>query len=157
MQQTVITHLDELEKHPAPVFKLYDVFNQLNHRNTDLLKQVYSDDLTFRDPFHSMESLSEMQNYCSNLYKKVDHCHFQFKHGCITQDTAYTTWVMTLAHPKLNRGKRYEVEGTSYLKYHEKIYFHQDFFDGGSLLYERIPVVSTFIRLIKSKTKASQS
>ena len=151
MPSNYLESLDELKQHPSPISRFYEVYNELNANNLNLLNEVYRQDIQFIDPFHSMSGMKDLQHYFQQLYQNVEYCQFTFEKACLSQHHAYTSWTLTMEHPRLNKGKRYEVNGTSFLKFDDKIYFHQDYFDGGQLIYERLPWVGYLIRLIKSR------
>lgn len=62
------------------------------------------------------------------------------------------TWTMSYQHPKLNGGKTIAVKGASQLNFDEKrIVRHRDYFDGGALLYEHIPLLKRVIFFLKNR------
>ena len=59
---------------------------------------------------------------------------------------------MTAKHPKFLKGQSVRVEGASFLKTRNgKIYYHRDYFDMGSLLYEHLPLLGKIIQKIKQR------
>ena len=46
-------------------------FAALSKDNLELLGELYSDDVLFRDPLHEVRGLSEMRRYFSELYADV--------------------------------------------------------------------------------------
>jgi hypothetical protein len=56
---------------------------------------------------------------------------------------------MKYAHPKLNKGRIITIEGASLIRFNDKVYYHRDYFDGGQLLYEHIPVMGKLIQTLK--------
>ena len=116
-----------------------------------LLEEVYAEDLRFQDSFHKIDSRDDFLNYCAELYENLKSCEFDFHDQWITEDQAMLTWTMTYSHPKLKRGQDITVQGASHLRFNEKVYFHQDYFDGGALLYEHVPVLGTIIQQLKKR------
>lgn len=55
-------------------------FTALNKDNLDLLGELYSDDLLFRDPLHEVHGLTAVRRYFAELYANVEALHFEF-HG----------------------------------------------------------------------------
>lgn len=147
--------LDALERHPSPVYRFYQVYNQLHRDNLALLDELYEEDVIFEDPIHRLQSLQALRDYFTRLYSNVQHCHFEFQQACVSEHHAYTTWVMHVQHPKLNGGRRYKVEGTSFIQFEEKIALHRDFLDGGQLLYEKLPVLGKLLQYVKQRAALS--
>jgi len=125
----------------------------LNKDNLDLLDTLYCDNTTFIDPFNQVESLTNLKKYFSELYENVQSISFDFIDESSNTNDHYITWKMRLAHPKLNSGSEFIVDGATHLKSDEsnKISYHRDYFDGASMIYERVPVIGKIIKLIKSR------
>lgn len=117
----------------------------------DLLEEVYAEDLLFQDSFHKIESREAFLNYCSELYQNLSSCDFEFHDQWLSDGQAMLTWTMTYSHPKLKRGRHITVQGASHIRFNEKVYFHQDYFDGGALLYEHVPVLGSIIQQLKKR------
>ena len=117
----------------------------------DLLNEVYAENLLFQDSFHKIEGRDAFLHYCAELYQNLKSCDFDFHDQWINGGQAMLTWTMTYRHPKLNRGRYISVQGASHIRFNEKIYFHQDYFDGGALLYEHVPVLGSVIQQLKKR------
>ena len=117
----------------------------------ELLVEVYDENLLFQDSFHKIESREAFLHYCSELYENLTSCDFDFHDQWVNDGQAMLTWTMTYSHPKLNRGKPIAVKGASHIRFADKVYFHQDYFDGGALLYEHVPVLGSIIQQLKKR------
>ena len=67
---------------------------------------------------------------------------------------AFITWTMSFAHPKLNGHKKITVNGVSEIKFDERITYHRDYFDVGSMFYEQVPILKTIIQALKNRLVA---
>jgi hypothetical protein len=130
--------------------RLYANLDQANS-GSDLIDQLYSEDMMFKDSFHSINGRDEFKLYCASLYENLSACDFLFHKNWITENDAMLTWTMTFSHPRLKGGRLISVEGASEISFDEKIYFHQDYFDGGDLLYEHVPVLGSVISYLKKR------
>ncbi|MFT6122958.1 MAG: hypothetical protein ACJASG_001486 [Oleiphilaceae bacterium] len=132
------------------------LYATLNHANSgsDLIDQVYHQDMTFKDSFHSINGRDDFKQYCASLYENLSACDFVFHKSWITENDAMLTWTMTFSHPRLRGGRSISVEGASEISFNEKIYAHQDYFDGGDLLYEHIPLLGSVIGFLKKRMNA---
>ena len=61
---------------------------------------------------------------------------------------------MRFAHPKLNGHKEITVTGVSEIKFDERITYHRDYFDVGSMFYEQVPILKTIIQALKKRLVA---
>ncbi|CAH0540602.1 nuclear transport factor 2 family protein [Vibrio marisflavi] len=129
-----------------------EVFQQLNKANLNSLKEVYHQDVVFEDAAHRIEGWSNLEQYFENLYANVIQCDFSIEETHQTGDSGFLVWLMSLRHPKLNRGEVVQVRGISHLKLNQdKVIYHRDYFDLGEMLYEHIPVLGAIIKSIKRK------
>jgi hypothetical protein len=127
-------------------------FAALDASNLHRLKQLYSDDVRFTDPLHDIQSLTALQDYFAQLYANVSELGFSF-HGYdqVEEGSGYLRWTMHYRHPRLHRGQLIEVEGCSFLLWHDKVYRHRDYFDAGALLYEHLPIMGSAIGWLKGR------
>jgi hypothetical protein len=130
-----------------------DLYQTLNAKNihAGLIERVYRDDIQFKDSFHSLDGITAFTQYCESIYENVLYSTFNFHEQMISKDQAMLTWTMNYAHPKLNGGNNIAVKGSSHIRYSDKIYMHQDYIDGGELLYEHIPVLRWVIKKLKAR------
>lgn len=137
--------------------KLIDNFKNLyQNLNKDtvesgLIEAVYSENMVFKDTFHEFENRSDFILYCHSIYENVIYSKFEFHETMISNEQAMLTWTMHYAHPKLKSGGNIAVKGASHIKFSNSVHYHQDYIDGGELLYEHIPVLSWVIKKLKSR------
>lgn len=130
-----------------------ETFNKLDKSCTKKLYSIYANDIVFIDPLHRVEGIEALERDFEALYANVIDCHFDFHHGTRDGDRGYVAWTMILRHRRLCGGRQFEVEGCSTLRFASsdggKVIHHQDHFDAGALLYERLPLLGALIRRIK--------
>jgi limonene-1,2-epoxide hydrolase len=139
--------------HPVIVDTFINMYQQLNKDNLFLLRQVYRDDIYFRDPMHHVEGIEALTDYFANMYQNITHIEFDIKEVVISADKqqAALYWTMSYSHPKLSKGQLINVEGMSQLKFSAKIFSHRDYFDLGQMLYEQVPFLGGLIGLLKNR------
>ena len=128
-----------------------NVFSQLQRNNVGLIDHIYEPHVVFIDPFHEVNGLANLRDYFVNMYENVTNCIFTFEHQIVNSKSGALFWTMTLTHKNLNRGAAIEVNGSSLIRFQDKIHFHQDYFDAGALLYEHIPLLRNVIKTIKAR------
>ena len=58
---------------------------------------------------------------------------------------------MSFATPRLNAGETIHVDGITLLKVRDDaIFFHQDYYDLGQMVYEHVPILKFIINKIKA-------
>ena len=125
----------------------------LNRENIDSgwLDNIYDPNMVFQDCFHHIEGLDHFKRYCSGLYASVLHTRFEFHDQWVKEGSAVLTWTLCYAHPQLLGGQTITVPGSTVIHFHEKITHHQDYFDGGAMLYEHLPLLGTAVRFFKKR------
>ncbi len=136
--------------------RFFNTYQRLNRDNLDLLKEIYSDDIRFSDPAHSLNGLPALRDYFAELYANVEDITFDFSSPRISNDQVFVQWVMRLRHPRLNRGGEVEVPGISCLHFTENdlVDEHRDYFDLGVMLYEQLPLLGFLVRAVKRRLSA---
>lgn len=135
------------------VERLKSMFERLNASNcySNLIDEVYRSDMLFEDSFHSIEGIDSFKAYCSSLYQNLRFCDFVFHQQWVGVDDAMLTWTMSYSHARLKGGRVIQVDGATHIKFDDKVYFHKDYFDGGALLYEQVPLLGSVIKQIKKR------
>ncbi|MFN2353737.1 MAG: nuclear transport factor 2 family protein [Desulfopila sp.] len=130
-----------------------ETYKRIDKNNLSLLDDIYSADIAFVDPAHRVEGLDNLHAYFTGLYDTINSISFSFSHCIQTDDAGYIQWQMTFSHPRLNRGDTINLPGVSFIRFgpSNKVFFHQDFFDLGAMLYEHIPLLGGAIRRIKRR------
>ena len=127
------------------------LFTTMNREKIPRLAGVYADDICFIDPFHQVEGLAHFSAYMASLFDNLSHYEVKVEDVVQQSDCAFITWQMRYQHSAIKRGKMIEVDGASKLLFHDKIYWHQDYFDAGSMMYEHLPVLGTAVRWVKKR------
>ena len=127
-----------------------ETFQEMNAENVGIIQKIYDEKITFEDPFHRVIGYENLETYFKRLYINVESINFEFHEEVANHDAVFLTWTMRLVHPKLNGGKEISVNGASHLKIRgDKIVYHKDYFDGGAMLYEQVPIIGGLVRWIK--------
>lgn len=144
---------------PKIVQQFMSMYQVLNKDNLHQLQSVYSDDVVFIDALHEVKGLPALESYFAAMYgnltsssiKVTDVQSSSHADSVVGEGTAYLTWVMVYAHPKLAAGKMITLDGVTQIRFDEKVTYHRDYADMGQMLYEHIPVLGSVIRLIKHR------
>ena len=126
-------------------------FNGLNKNNLHILNDFYDENIDFTDPVGNIQGLSLLKKYYGHVYKNVNSINFEFEQINQQDNTFFAKWKMNLQVKGLNANTPYSVEGFSVLRFtaQDKVDYHRDYLDLGSMVYEKIPVLGKAIKLIK--------
>ncbi|UJF18368.1 nuclear transport factor 2 family protein [Vibrio sp. SS-MA-C1-2] len=125
-------------------------YQDLSKDKISSLSTLYQQDAVLEDPVHKLTGLNNIEEYFSRLLENISYCQFDIETIVIQDQTAFITWVMRFAHPKINQGNEIAVPGVSHLLFIDKINYHRDYYDLGGMLYEHIPLLNMIIKKIKS-------
>ena len=152
---------DGMNEASLVVKKFKRLFERMSY-DTDIeqmVNDVYGTEMVFEDCFHRLEGKDSFRSYCKDMYKNVLSCEFVFHQDWINRHDAMISWTLTYRHKFLKRGQCISVDGTSLIRFGlegdggdgDKIFYHRDYIDGGSMLYEHIPLLGTAIRQLKKR------
>lgn len=129
-------------------FKLF--YKDVKHPQLDRIEEIYSDDVRFKDPVHQIQGVAELHAYLSSMCDNVTSGRFEFLDQLIGVDTAYIKWNMYFSHPKLGK-QTHAVRGMTQIQFKERIYYHEDVYDLGEMLYEHVPVLGRAVKGLKNR------
>ncbi|WP_438865078.1 nuclear transport factor 2 family protein [Neptunicella sp.] len=143
----------DLETSKKLILAVQNLFEKMDKPEFDsaMFNAVYADNIRFEDSFHQLQGLENFKQYCASLYENLDYCRFTFHSHLIEPGQGMTRWTMDYAHPRLNGGHNIQVEGCSFLQFGDKVVSHRDYFDGGQLLYEHVPILGRVIKALKHR------
>jgi hypothetical protein len=127
-------------------FKNY--FRVMHEADLARLREIYSDQILFKDPVHDIRGLVELEDYFTSMCADLSDCRFEYLDEVVGDNAAYVKWVMHFRHPRL-RNRLISVRGVSHLKFSDRIEFHEDFYDMGAMLYEQLPVLGNVTRWLR--------
>jgi esterase/lipase superfamily enzyme len=125
-----------------------DNFKDLQKADWSQFGQFYADDIVFKDPVHELRGLVSLEDYFTALCTDLDDCRFEYLDQVVSENSAYLKWIMRFRHPRLGNDV-IDVRGVSHLRWDDKIEFHEDFYDMGAMLYERLPVLGNVTRWLR--------
>jgi hypothetical protein len=150
MENTFSQH--RLTERPLWLINFQKTYQTLSTDNLELLSTIYHQDVIFIDPIHELKGFDKLFEYFKNLYENLNFCEFVINNVIAQEDQAAIYWTMSYQHPKLNKGNVVIVMGSSHIKgYEDKVIYHRDYLDLGSMLYEQIPLFGKLIKFIKKK------
>ncbi len=130
--------------------RLINFYTNLSYQSMPQISSVYARDIVFTDPVSTFHGLPKLADYFENLLSNSDICHFEFTHTEQNTDSLHIHWVMTVRHPKLNKGNQYTVDGISFMKIeNDLICYQRDYYDMGELMYEQLPLIKSLVKYIK--------
>lgn len=141
---------------PSVPQKVRNLYFRFDKKILNSLADVYTEDIQFRDPLHALNGLQNLTEYYRGMMGDLLECRFEFHHSMemLERGEAILFWTMHYRHKKLAKGKSLELTGNSHLLFKDKVYYHRDYYDAGSMLYEHLPIMGSAIRYLKKRIGA---
>jgi hypothetical protein len=127
------------------------LYHKLDAQSLARLEYVYTADVEFRDPVHTLHGCLALRHYLRKQIANVTQYRMRYLDEVQGHNAAYLTWEMDYAHPRLNGGSMITVRGMSHLKFTDKIFYHEDSYDLGALLYEHVPLLRVPVNALKQR------
>lgn len=132
-------------------------FSPFSQHKLGDIAAVYADTVVFRDPVHQLHGLDALHDSFYELSRNIDFCTFEYLDETVGDGFAFITWNMLFRHPYLAGGKQLNVRGITHAKFHERIYYHEDFYDMGAMLYDNVPVLGGMTRWLKRRLQGDMA
>lgn len=133
------------------IHEFINYYEKFDPSETTALRSLYSKEVEFIDPFHTMFGIDNLQEYFQRMMLRVESCNFIVSEYIESNDSAVIIWKMILKHPRLDKKNKIVVNGNTHIKFNNKIYYHRDYFDSSELIYRRVPILKTIIKLIEKR------
>ena len=151
-----MTALLDVKRHPL-ICSLMGFFETFSRESLARLDEYYTPDIEFVDPVHRINGILSMKRYMKNMAINLQHYRIRYLEVLAGDNNAYLTWEMDFAHRRIKGGEVITIRGMTHLKYTSKIYYHEDAYDLGALLYEHLPVLGGITRSVKARLAAQGS
>lgn len=133
------------------VDRFCNYYQELTPTGLSKLDQLYSKEVHFIDPLHSIHGLESVSDYFEKMVANLRYCRFRIDDVIETNNRAFIGWIMEFSHPSLNKGRNIELPGSSYLKFDDLIFYHRDYYDLGLMIYQQIPLLRSIIRAVNKR------
>jgi steroid Delta-isomerase len=144
------TDLQNTSDNEENLLRVVNFFETLSPESALQLGQIYTADAFFKDPFNEVRGVPAITAIFTHMFKQVEKPRFVVTTRLIQGDTAFLTWDF------LFRMKRFSsvaqcIHGASHLRFAAdgRVHFHRDYWDAAEELYEKLPVLGGFMRLLK--------
>jgi len=133
--------------------KIYASFFENIDKTTTIgaYKKIFDENVQYKDPFHDIKGIEKLYKIFEDMYIKLDKPSFKVTEIIEQNNIAYLKWDFIFSFKDSNKEESFE--GVSRVEFNEenKVISHIDYWDSSSNLYEKIPILSFFMRFIKSK------
>ncbi len=149
--------MSKVAKMPLPdpsgeiIPRIMDFYSNFSRDSIPQIDDLYTRDVEFIDPIHRLEGSLALKAYFKSLASNMQAYEMRYIDKLQGVDSACLSWEMSFIHPRLNSGKPVLVRGLSLLKFTNKVFYHEDCYDLGALIYEHVPVLGAATRFLKQR------
>lgn len=114
------------------------------------LPQIYAADASFKDPFNEVRGIAAITPLFTHMFVQVENPRFVVTTHIVQGNIAFITWDF-LFHMKRYAREEQCIRGATQLRFNEAglVEMHRDFWDAAEELYEKLPVLGSFMRVLK--------
>jgi len=117
------------------------------------LDRLYTQDIEFRDPLHAIQGILAFKSYLKGVYAGPTDIRFEYLDEHCDEHWASITWVATYRHGAFGGGRTLTLRGTTQIRFTDRIFYQEDFFDVGAMVYQHLPVLGTVVRYINRRIR----
>ena len=130
--------------------KLIHFFESISQENTVDLKQIYTEDVFFKDPFNEVNGIQHVITIFDHMFHQLDQPRFVVTTHVSQGDQAFLTWDFLFKMKRFNRNKQC-IRGASHIRFAAdgRVCYHRDYWDVAEELYEKLPLIGSVMRGLK--------
>ncbi len=138
----------------AAVEKFRTFFGDLRE---DLIKRdirsVYAPDVRFNDTLKIIKGVDPLEHYLIETARNVESCKVEIEEVLTSSSGVYVRWRMGIRFKKFHKGTTQESIGMTHLRFDKegRVVYHQDYWDSGANVFEKIPLLGSGIRAVKRR------
>lgn len=141
---------------PAPpnaaphVQRIVRYFETLTPASLAAIGDVYTADAHFSDPFNDVRGLDAVRRIYQRMFETLAEPRFEVTEVLAEDTRCLLVWDF---HFRRANGQPWRIHGSSLLHVGAdgRIHAHRDYWDAGSQVYERVPVLGGLLRLLKRR------
>ncbi|PUA18218.1 nuclear transport factor 2 family protein [Glaciimonas sp. PCH181] len=140
----------KLENQQQALLRLVAFFETLSTVNLELIPLVYAQDAWFKDPFNEVTGLPAIKQLFAHMFVQVDGPRFVVTHHMRQDDSAFLTWDFYFRMKRFSAAEQC-IRGATHCRFDSEGYviYHRDYWDAAEELYEKLPVLGGFMRILK--------
>jgi hypothetical protein len=115
---------------------------------------IYTDDVWFKDPFNEVQGLEQVSHIFTHMFEQVDAPRFVVTHSVLQDDQAFLTWDFLFRMRRFSDEEQC-IRGATHVRFASdgRVAYHRDYWDAAEELYEKLPVVGSLMRWLKTRAR----
>jgi hypothetical protein len=141
-------------KHQADLYRVIDFFQSISVDSARTVSLIYTDDVWFKDPFNEVQGLEQVSHIFTHMFEQVDAPRFVVTHSVLQDDQAFLTWDFLFRMRRFSDEEQC-IRGATHVRFASdgRVAYHRDYWDAAEELYEKLPVVGSLMRWLKTRAR----
>lgn len=141
-------------KHQADLYRVIDFFQSISADSARTLSLIYTDDVWFKDPFNEVQGLEKVGHIFTHMFEQVDAPRFVITHSVLQDDQAFLTWDFLFRMRRFSDEEQC-IRGATHVRFASdgRVAYHRDYWDAAEELYEKLPVIGSVMRWLKTRAR----
>ena len=146
--------MSRMDTHAA-LARVEALYSGLAPGRTGELRDAYSADAYFRDPFNEVRGPEAIERIFVHMFQQLDSPRFVVIERAVDGDTAWLTWDLEYRMKPGQPLRR--IHGASQLCFDAdgRVRHHRDYWDAAGELYETFPLLGGLLRMLRKRLGAS--
>jgi len=142
-------------QHQQSLDQLVRVFESIQLDQLDVLAQIYSEDVWFKDPFNEVSGIAAVTEIFRHMFTQVDAPRFVVTAQILQDDQAFLSWNFLFRMKRFSSAEQC-IRGATHLRFNDRgqVTMHRDYWDAAEELYEKLPVLGALMRGLKKLSRA---
>ncbi|MDE2604310.1 MAG: nuclear transport factor 2 family protein [Burkholderiales bacterium] len=138
------------------VTRIVQLFETLAPQDVARLGEFYMPDAWFKDPFHEVRGLGEVQRIFAHMFEALQAPRFIVTARIVQGDQCFLAWEFRFAFRSWRRGREQVVRGGSHLGLAAdgRVAWHRDYWDAAEELYGKLPLLGGLMRWLARRAAA---
>ena len=130
--------------------RLVAFYEHLSLESLAQLGAVYAPDAQFKDPFNAVTGHAAILAIFEHMFVQVDAPRFIVQDSVGQGAQAFLTWEFRFHMKRLVSGEQC-IRGATHVRFDAqgRVVWHRDYWDAAEELYEKLPVLGGFMRLLR--------
>lgn len=123
------------------------------HTTIDEFRNYFDEKAYFKDPFHEVVGIDSIYEIFQKMYHNLYNPKFEIDEVIVNKTTAYIKWDFIFCFKNEKEIQRFSGVSRIVFNKEKKVISHEDFWDAAENIYEKIPLLKYFIKLVKNKIR----
>lgn len=154
MMSKDLAGLPAIPDHTLRLQQLITFFETISPEKCKDLSTIYTEDAYFKDPFNELRDLPAITHVFQHMFEQVREPRFHVSSSVLQGESAFIVWDFLF---KLNKPNAAElcIRGATHLRFAQdgRVHFHRDYWDAAEELYEKLPLLGSFMRFLKRQAR----